>query len=599
MLFARLSSAVTFLFVITMSLSVAPSTLAQEPPTKTPAVPTDTPAAQPPTKTPVLPTDTPASELPTKTPMLPTDTPGAEPPTKTPAPPTNTPTATSTTPKPSPTSPTPFRAALIVDSVTASRGQQLALGVTLRSGGAQIAGTQNTLMFDNSNVTLNLKTNGKPDCTVNPAINKGGTSFALQPAGCSGSACTGVKALVLALDNTDAIPDGSQLYTCKVNIAATASGTSIVSISGVGMSDPNGNAITGTGQNGTVTISGGGPSPTPTATTPKPITPTSPTPHPTPSGAALIVDIVNAHPGEQVTLGVTLFAGGAQAAGTQNTLTLDNTNVTLNLTSKGKPDCTVNPDINKGATSFGLQPAGCSGSACTGVKALVLALDNTDAIPDGSQLYTCNLNVAATASGTSVVVISGVAMSDPGGGAISGVTGEDGAVVIAVPATPTNTPVRPTNTPVAPTKTPIPLTNTPTLTPTATNTPPGGGLVLEEPIGPSDTVITLNSTAGLPASGTIMIDNEIMNYTVVNATTLSVVRGVLGSQPAAHAAGAQVVRVIAVPSATPTKTPTITGGNTSAGGGSGCQIGTERRAGTLWLFAIQVVALLIARRRRG
>lgn len=111
-----------------------------------------------------------------------------------------------------------------------------------------------------------------------------------------------------------------------------------------------------------------------------------------------VSNVWNAVPGSQVQISVTLHSGGAQVAGTANTLTFDNTDVRLNLKANGKPNCSVNPDINKGGTSFGLQPPGCSGSACTGVKALVLALDNTDVIPDGSQLYTCNVNVAATAS---------------------------------------------------------------------------------------------------------------------------------------------------------------------------------------------------------
>jgi hypothetical protein len=99
------------------------------------------------------------------------------------------------------------------------------ISVTLSAGTAQVAGTQSTLTSDNRNATLNLKANGKPDCAVNPAINKNGTMFSNQPPGCSGSACNAVKALVLALDNTDVIPDGAVLYTCNVNIAATASGT--------------------------------------------------------------------------------------------------------------------------------------------------------------------------------------------------------------------------------------------------------------------------------------------------------------------------------------------------------------------------------------
>ncbi len=171
--------------------------------------------------------------------------------------------------------------------------------------------------------------------------------------------------------------------------------------------------------------------PTGTPTRTRTVTP-SPTPTSGTAGPALIVDIVDASPGQRVPLGLTLFCGGAQVAGTQNTLGFDNTNVMLNLKSNGKPDCAVNPAINKGGTSFALQPPGCSGGACTGVKALVLALDNSNMIPDGSVLYTCNVNIAATASGVSTVVIGGVAMSDPNGGAIRA-TGMNGAVVIATP----------------------------------------------------------------------------------------------------------------------------------------------------------------------
>ncbi len=476
----------------------------------------------------------------------------------------------------------------------ATPGSQVTISVTLSAGGAQVAGTQNTLTFDNTNATLNLNAKGKPDCTVNPDIDKGGTAFALQPAGCSGSTCTGVKALVLALDNTDAIVDGSVLYTCNVNVAATASGTSTVTISGLGMSDPNGANISGaTGVNGTITIAGG-PSPTTAEATPTP-TIAQPTPRPTPSGPALIVDVVNATAGQQlVALGVTLFSGGAQVAGTQNTLTFDNTNVTLNLNAKGKPDCTVNPDIDKGGTAFALQPAGCSGSTCTGVKALVLALDNTDAIVDGSVLYTCNVNVAATASGTSIVTISGVGMSDPNGANISGATGENGAVIVAGPVGPTSTPTdTPTTAPIVATNTPTntvippttaaPPTNTPTKTPSPIPpTQPGGGLVLTQAIGAADTTLILNSTTGLGTSGQIMVENEIMNYTVVNATTLSVVRGVLGSQAVAHAAGTPVVKVVAVPQEDE----------------GGCEIGAASAGVPGWLLLIPVAGLAALRRRQ-
>ncbi len=147
---------------------------------------------------------------------------------------------------------------LIVSDASAAPGSEVQISVTLHSSGVQVVVTESTLTFDNTNVTLNLTASGNPDCAVNPAleIDNAATGFTLQPAQCTGSACTGVKALVQTLNDTDVIPDGSVLYTCNVNVAATASGTSIVTISDVGVDDSSGNVYVGTGVNGTITITG-------------------------------------------------------------------------------------------------------------------------------------------------------------------------------------------------------------------------------------------------------------------------------------------------------------------------------------------------------
>ena len=63
---------------------------------------------------------------------------------------------------------------------------------------------------------------------MNPAIDKSGTSFAFLPEGCTpGDTCTGVRALVRALDEVNSpIPSGSALYTCEVAIdGEVANGT--------------------------------------------------------------------------------------------------------------------------------------------------------------------------------------------------------------------------------------------------------------------------------------------------------------------------------------------------------------------------------------
>jgi hypothetical protein len=176
---------------------------------------------------------------------------------------------------------------------------------------------------------------------------------------------------------------------------------------------------------------GGSPLPTPSEATATPTTvQATATARPTPSGPAIILDIVTASRGQQlVPVSARLFSGGAQVVGTQNTITFDNTNVTLNVTSNGKADCTVNPAINKGGTSFGLQPPRCTGGACNGVKALVLALDNADVIPDGLVLYTCRVNVAANAT-DSILTISGVELSNAAGVPVVGGSGVNGGITV-------------------------------------------------------------------------------------------------------------------------------------------------------------------------
>ena len=75
----------------------------------------------------------------------------------------------------------------------------------------------------------------------------------------------------------------------------------------------------------------------------------------------------------------------------------------------------LNPNIDKDATSFAFRPNGCSGETCTGIRALVLATDNVDPIPDGAVLYTCKVTVAADADATYPLDVTGVILSDPAG----------------------------------------------------------------------------------------------------------------------------------------------------------------------------------------
>ncbi|MFN8625897.1 MAG: thrombospondin type 3 repeat-containing protein [Candidatus Binatia bacterium] len=99
---------------------------------------------------------------------------------------------------------------------------------------------------------------GAPECTVNPAIGKDGF-FAFTPNGCTGAACTGISAIIVAVNNLTAIGDNTELYTCKVNIDSSATGDHPLTNGGVVLGDTTGQPIPGaTGNSGTISVGASG-----------------------------------------------------------------------------------------------------------------------------------------------------------------------------------------------------------------------------------------------------------------------------------------------------------------------------------------------------
>ncbi|MBI4516799.1 MAG: hypothetical protein HY699_13390 [Deltaproteobacteria bacterium] len=190
--------------------------------------------------------------------------------------------------------------------------------------------------------------------------------------------------------------------------------------------------------------------------------------------------------GDTVEVSVTLTAdGGEHAVGTQNDTTFDPASITVVAKANKKPDCAVNPDIDKTASSFAFRTATgtCdpTTTACSVVRAIVLSTDNVDDIPNGATLYTCKVKIGdSTPEGSYPLTASGAIASDPSGTRLSGVTANNGAINVTADTptpTPTDTPPPPTDTPVPPTPTvtnTVPPTNTPVPS-TPTNTRPPGG----------------------------------------------------------------------------------------------------------------------------
>lgn len=362
------------------------------------------------------------------------------------APSVETSTATATRTATATNTPLPVDATIIVGSATGAPGSTVMFNVSLETS-VDVAGTQNDITFD-PKARITADDEGNPKCTVNPAIEKPGTTFAFQPVDCTpGTNCTGVRALVLALDNVTPIPDGSVLYTCEVQIAADATDTYALACSSPGAGDPDGNRVGADCTDGTITVA---------------------------SGAATIVigDTVGAA-GDFVTVEVSLQTA-VQVAKTQNDIAFQ-PEAAVAAGNDGMPLCAVNAAINKPQTTFAFLPAGCTPATnCTGVRALVEASGNVTPIPNGATLYTCQIAIAEDAAdGTYALTCSNEGALDPDGGALRA-TCVDGEVVVGVQPTATSTSTATRSVTDTPSPTPTGVSDaTPTITPTpGTPTPP-------------------------------------------------------------------------------------------------------------------------------
>ena len=152
---------------------------------------------------------------------------------------------------------------LTVGSVDGYPGATVPVPVTLATEGATVTAAIVDLAFPPA-ASIPPRTNGRPDCAVNPAIEKDGTSFAFQPSGCiPGEDCTGVRALVVSNSNVDPIPDGATLFTCPLSVAFNAVPPLPIACGNVGATDDDGRPLAARCVPGAIFL---GPTPTPTAT---------------------------------------------------------------------------------------------------------------------------------------------------------------------------------------------------------------------------------------------------------------------------------------------------------------------------------------------
>jgi len=199
---------------------------------------------------------------------------------------------------------------------------------------------------------------------------------------------------------------------------------------------------------------------------------------------------------DAVSLSVSLQDITNDVVGIQQDLILPDV-AAIALRANGDPDCRVNPDISKEATTFAFVPGGCTPARdCRGLRVIIFSLKNIDPIADAALLYTCSVRIAGGAPpGAYPVTITNLVLADARGAALEGSAGGASIVVTALPS-PTPSIDVPSLTPTAlPSWT---VTETPTPLPTETQQPqrPGSDIPTAVPAHGSAA-----ASAPVPATG--------------------------------------------------------------------------------------------------
>ena len=139
-------------------------------------------------------------------------------------------------------------------ATVAAPGDTARVCVSLATGGQEVAGTQNDLVWDGTCATV-------PDDSACVATGSHGKDLQTR---IQASEDFRLRALVLSLTDVDPIADG-ELYCCDVTIEAAPGACCDIAVVDAGASDSKGNAVPVSGSDAELCVAATG-APTPTAT---------------------------------------------------------------------------------------------------------------------------------------------------------------------------------------------------------------------------------------------------------------------------------------------------------------------------------------------
>ncbi len=179
----------------------------------------------------------------------------------------------------------------IVDVLRVSPGRQGTLRVWLRSDDADVGvgAVQLDLRLPQAKVWIGAKTSGRPDCAVDPGLERPQSIFSYLPSGCrvaEPGSCRGVRVLIFGLMDAEEIPDGAALFTCVLTVGADAPiGPQLIRLENSVMSSLSGLRLPAADTTDGLLLIENPPGSTPTRTaSPSP----TPTPSPTSSPSSMV-----------------------------------------------------------------------------------------------------------------------------------------------------------------------------------------------------------------------------------------------------------------------------------------------------------------------
>ena len=150
--------------------------------------------------------------------------------------------------------------------------------------------------------------------------------------------------------------------------------------------------------------------------------------------AAPVIELTDetGSPGSQVTFSSILHTGGVAIAGIEQEIHVDPLTPLVS--------CATHPSASKTLSAV-LRPNGCTaGVDCTSMKALYLSFFDLDPIPDGETMFTCTVEILASAPDAVYTLDSRAEDGASPSGASVSVAGIDGSITVLTPPTLTPTP---------------------------------------------------------------------------------------------------------------------------------------------------------------